>query len=76
MSSPAKVPQAAPASSTTAAARVRAALPPHVDARVAAANDDAEAAPEDNESTPDPLWIIVFGMAVFFGITAVLLIAD
>jgi hypothetical protein len=47
-----------------------------VDAHVAAANDDAEAAPEDNESTPDPLWIIVFGMAVFFGITAVLLIAD
>jgi len=47
-----------------------------VDARVAAANDDAEAAPEDNGSTPDPLWIIVFGMAVFFGITAVLLIAD
>jgi uncharacterized protein involved in exopolysaccharide biosynthesis len=37
-------------------------------------NDDAEPAPEPNE--PDPLWIIVIGMAVFFGITAVLLIAD
>ena len=47
--------------------------PPRVGAR-AAANDDADAASEHKE--PDPLWVIVIGMAVFFGITAVLLIAD
>lgn len=73
MSSPAKVPQAATASSKTATARLPSTRPPRVGAS-AAANDDAEAAPERNE--PDPLWIIVIGMAVFFGIAAVLLIAD
>ena len=70
MSSPAKVPQAATASSKTATARLPSARPPRVGAS-AAANDDAEAAPEHNEL--DPLWIIVIGMAVFFGFTALVI---
>ena len=73
MSSPAKVPQAATASSKTATVPLPSIRPPRVDPSPAA-NDDAEAAPEHSEL--DPLWIIVIGMAVFFGITAVLLIAD
>jgi hypothetical protein len=71
MISRAKVSQAAPASSTTTA-RLPSPCPPRVGAR--AANDDADAASKHN--VPDPLWVIVIGMAVFFGITAVLLIAD
>ena len=72
MSSPAKAPQAAPASSTIASARAPATLPPHAGARPAA-NDGAEAAPEERE--PNPLWMITIAMAVFFGIMAALLIA-
>jgi hypothetical protein len=72
MSSPSKVPHAVSASSKTATARLLSTRTPRVGAR-AAANDDADAASEHKE--PDPLWIIVIGMAVFFGITAVLLIA-
>ena len=72
MSSPAKAPQAAPASSTIASARAPATLPPHAGARPAA-NDDAEAAPQERE--PNPLWMITIAMAVFFGIMAALLIA-
>ena len=74
MSSPAKAPQAAPASSTIASARAPApaTLPPHAGPRPAA-NDDAEAAPEERE--PNPLWMITIAMAVFFGIMAALLIA-
>lgn len=72
MSSPAKALQAAPASSTIASARAPATLPPHAGARPAA-NDDAEAAPEERE--PNPLWMITIAMAVFFGIMAALLIA-
>ena len=70
MSSPAKAPHAAPASSTTATARLPSTSPPHGGASTAA-NDDAEAAPEHNE--PDPLWMIVIAMAVFFGFTALLI---
>ena len=72
MSSPAKAPQAAPASSTIATVRAPATLPPHAGPRPAA-NDDAEAAPEERE--PNPLWMITIAMAVFFGIMAALLIA-
>jgi hypothetical protein len=70
MSLPAKAPHAAPASSPTATARLPSPRPPRVDAH-AAANDDAEAAPGHKE--PDPLWMIVIAMAVFFGFTALVI---
>jgi hypothetical protein len=69
MSSHAKAPQAAPASSTTATARLPSPRPPRVDAR--AANDDAEAAPERNRA--DPLWMIVIAMAVLFAFMALVI---
>jgi hypothetical protein len=69
MSSPAKVPHAALASSPTATARLPSPRPPRVGAR--AANDDAEAAPQHDE--PNPLWLIVIAMAVFFGVTALVI---
>lgn len=73
MSSAARVPQTAPASSVTAAARAPVALPLRVDAG-AAANDDAEAVPaEDYEASPNPLWMITVAMAVFFGFAALLI---
>ena len=70
MSSAARVPQTAPASSVTAAARAPVALPLRVDAGEAA-NDDAEAVPY--EISPNPLWMITVGMAVFFGFAALLI---
>ena len=58
-----------------ASVRAPATLPPHAPHAGArpAANDDAEAAPEERE--PNPLWMITIAMAVFFGIMAALLIA-
>jgi hypothetical protein len=71
MSSPAKIPHAAAASSPTATARLPSPRPPRVDAR--AANDDAEAAPRHDG--PNPLWLITIAMAVFFGFTALVIMA-
>jgi hypothetical protein len=68
MISLAKVSKAAPASSTTTV-RLPSPRPPRVDAR--AANDHADAASKHN--VPDPLWLIVIGMAVFFGFTALVI---
>jgi hypothetical protein len=71
MSSPARTSHAAPASSPTATASLPSPRPPRVDAP--AANDDAEAAPRNDG--PNPLWLITIAMAVFFGFTALVIMA-
>ena len=56
------------------AARVPTTLPPPVDTR-AAAERSPEAEPE-RSGMENPLWLIAIAMAVFFGITALLLMVD
>ena len=75
MISPVRVARSSSRSSTIAAARVRPLLSspsPPVHPRPRSLTQ--ETALEQNESPPDPLWIIAIGMAVFFGVAAFLML--
>ena len=75
MISPFRVTQSSSKSSTVAAARVHPApSSPSPPAHLRPRSLTQETALEQNESPPDPLWIIAIGMAVFFAVAAFLML--
>jgi hypothetical protein len=72
MISPAKITRPRSKPSTTAAARGQ--LPPPLPGHARQRLLTQEAALEHNQSPPNPLWIIAIGMALFFTVSAFLML--